>query len=153
MSVDSFFTRLNPLLRWLLRSRLHFLASGGLMLLTVTGRRSGRRFSFPVGYQRESGGALTVMVSEARKKQWWRNLREPAPVEILLRGRPRSGKGELVEPGSELFFDCVEQTMRRVPGMARVFRVKYDRAAGLSEAQRAHLRDEVAAVRIVLDAA
>ena len=150
MSVDSFFTRLNPLLRAMLRSRLHFLASKGLMVLTVTGRKSGRSFSFPVGYQRE-GDTLTVLVSEARRKQWWRNLREPAPVALVLRGRPRTGKGQLVESGTELFYRNVELTMQRVPGMARVFRTKYDRVAGLSDAQRAQLKDEVAVVRIGLD--
>jgi len=120
------------------------------MVLTVTGRRSGRALSFPVGYQRE-GDTLTVLVSEARHKQWWRNLRERAPVSMLLRGRPRTGKGQLVEPGTELFYRCVELTMRRVPGMDRVFHTRYDRAAGLDEAQREHLKDEVAVVQIDLD--
>lgn len=151
MDVDGFFTRLNPLIRALLRSPLHFLASKGLMVLSVTGRKSGRSFSFPVGYQRE-GGTLTVLVSEARRKQWWRNLRQPAPVGLVLRGRERTGTGQLVAPGSDLFYRSVELTMQRVPGMARVFHTEYDRAAGLSESQRAHLKDEVAVVRISLDA-
>lgn len=150
MSVDRFFTRLNPLIRGLLCSRLHFLASKGLMVLAVTGRKSGLSFSFPVGYQRE-GDTLTVLVSEARHKQWWRNLREPAPLGLVLRGRPRTGVGQLVEPGTELFYRCVELTMQRVPGMDRVFGTKYDRAAGLSDAQRAQLKHEVAVVRIGLD--
>ena len=40
---------LNPLLAALLRSPLHRLASKNLMLLTVTGRKSGRTYTLPVG--------------------------------------------------------------------------------------------------------
>ncbi len=70
VSLDTIFSRLNPLFVWLLRSPLQGLASGGLMLLTFTGRRSGRKFTIPVGYQRD-GDVLTVMVSYAARKQWW----------------------------------------------------------------------------------
>jgi F420H(2)-dependent quinone reductase len=40
----------------LLRSPLHGLVSGRIMLLTVTGRRSGRLFTVPVSYLRHGGG-------------------------------------------------------------------------------------------------
>ena len=43
MDADLFFSRLNPLMLAILRSPLHALLSAGLMALTVTGRRSGRR--------------------------------------------------------------------------------------------------------------
>lgn len=149
MSLDSIVSRLNPLLGWILRSPVHFVASPGLMLLTVTGRHSGKRHSFPVGYQREAD-IVTVMVSEAPSKQWWRNLRQPAPVEAVLRGRTRSGRAELVPAGSELFFRCVEDTLRRVPGMDRVFGIRWDRKQEFSSEQRERLCAKVAVVRIQL---
>ena len=149
MSVDSLVSRLNPLVCWVLRSPLHFIASPGLLLLSVTGRRSGRRHTFPVGYQRD-GDVLTVMVSEAPSKQWWRNLHEPAPVEVVLRGRALTGRGLLVPAGSELFFRCVEETLRRVPGMGRVFGIRWDGRAKLSAEQRKRLSEKVAVVRIQL---
>jgi len=149
VSVDSVVSRLNPLVCWLLRSPLHFVASPGLLLLTLTGRRSGRRHSFPVGYQRD-GEVLTVMVSEAPSKQWWQNLREPAPVEVVLRGRAHGGRAELVPAGSDLFFRCAEDTLRRVPGMDRVFGIRWDRRAALSPEQRERLSGNVAVVRIQL---
>ncbi len=40
----------------LLRSPLHGLVSGRIMLLTVTGRRSGRPFTVPVSHLRHGGG-------------------------------------------------------------------------------------------------
>jgi hypothetical protein len=39
----------NQAVRLLLRSPFHPLLSRGLLLITVTGRRSGRAFTFPVG--------------------------------------------------------------------------------------------------------
>ena len=55
---------LNPLLVWLLRSPLHWLASGRHMLITYTGRRTGLRITIPVWY-RTSGSEITVTVGPA----------------------------------------------------------------------------------------
>jgi len=151
MTVDGVLSVLNPALAAVLRSPLHRLLSRGLLLLTVTGRRSGRRYSIPVGYQEDSNG-LVVMVSEARRKQWWRNYYEPAPVELRLRGRERRGVAELVAPGSDSFRSLAEATLRRVPWMRRVFRVDaYDPRAGLRTDQLDRLGEEIAIVRIRLE--
>jgi hypothetical protein len=92
-----------------------------------------------------------VMVSEARRKQWWRNYAEPGPVSVRLRGQDRTGRAELVPPGSPAFEEIAEQTLRRVPYMRRVFRVAdYDPGAGLRVDQLDHLGDEIAIVRIRL---
>jgi F420H(2)-dependent quinone reductase len=80
----------NPVVRAVLRSPAHRLLSGHLALLTVTGRRSGRTFTFPVGYQRD-GDRVTVGVDWPERKRWWRNLSDAAPVEIWLAGVRRSG--------------------------------------------------------------
>ena len=153
VSVDAFFTRLNPVMRAILQSPLHPLLSRWLLLLTFTGRQSGRRFTIPVGYQLEGDGVLTVTASEAPKKQWWKNHRERAPVEILLRGEKRTGTARLLDPGSEEFRDCAEQTLRRVPAMARVWDIDFDRERGLTDVQAATLAEGIAAVRVQLDPA
>jgi hypothetical protein len=88
----------NPLVKLLLRSPLHGLASGGLAVLTVTGRRSGRRFTFPVGYSRRDD-RVTIDVGWPERKLWWRNLRKPAPVEIRIQGRDY--RGTAVAEGDE----------------------------------------------------
>jgi hypothetical protein len=82
----------NPLVRGVLRSPAHGVLSGRLALLTVTGRRSGRTFTFPVGYQRD-GDRVTIGVASPERKRWWRNLRDAAPVEIWLAGVRRAGTG------------------------------------------------------------
>jgi hypothetical protein len=83
----------NPVVRAVLRSPAHGLLSGHLALLTVTGRRSGRAFTFPVGYHRD-GDRVTVGVDWPERKRWWRNLSDAAPVEIWLAGVPRAGTGQ-----------------------------------------------------------
>jgi hypothetical protein len=82
----------NPVVRGLLRSPAHGLLSGHLALLTVTGRRSGRTFTFPVGYERD-GDRVTIGVDWPERKRWWRNLSDAAPVEIWLAGVRRVGTG------------------------------------------------------------
>jgi hypothetical protein len=80
----------NPLLGMALRSPLHRLFSDRLALITVTGRRSGREFTFPVGY-RQDGDRVTVTVGWPERKRWWRNLRNGGPVRLRLRGVECSG--------------------------------------------------------------
>jgi F420H(2)-dependent quinone reductase len=87
----------NRVVAALLGSRLHPLG-GRLALITVTGRRSGREFSFPVGYRRD-GDEVTIRVGAPKRKRWWRNLREPAPVGIRIAGEQLSGTAVAREGG------------------------------------------------------
>jgi deazaflavin-dependent oxidoreductase (nitroreductase family) len=83
----------NPLVRALLRSPAHGLVSGHLALITVTGRRSGRTYTFPVGYHRD-GDRVTIGIDWPERKRWWRNLREPARVELRLAGERHTGTAQ-----------------------------------------------------------
>lgn len=151
MSVDDVMSRMNPLVRGVLRTPgLHWILSPFLMLVTVTGRRSGRRYTIPVGYQLR-GNDVTVLVSEASKKQWWRNFAEAGPVEVWLRGRARGGEAALVpSTAGDEYRERVEYALRRVPGLGGVFGIEFDRRAGLSADQIETLAKEIAVVRIAL---
>ena len=147
MDVDRVATRLNPLVIRILRSPLHPLLSPGLMLLSYTGRRSGRRFSIPVGYQR-SGDVITVLASRARRKRWWRNFDEPAPVELLVRGRTLHGEARVL--AGDALRAVAERTFQRLPRLAGQFGITYDRSTGLTSEQWRRLAEEGAAVEITL---
>jgi len=68
----------------LLRSRLHFLVSHGLMLITVTGRKTGRQYTTAIAYVRD--GQWVVFFS-GRHLTWIKNLEGGAPVTVRLRGK------------------------------------------------------------------
>ncbi len=74
----------NPLLRRLLRSRLHRLVSDRLLLFSYVGRQSGTRYSMPVAY--ETQGGQLVVTTLRRHSSWWKNFRDPYPCTVWLRG-------------------------------------------------------------------
>jgi F420H(2)-dependent quinone reductase len=81
----------NPVVRAVLSSPLHPLLSRNLALITITGRQSGRRYTFPVGY-RQVGDRVLINVGWPARKRWWRNLTDPGQVEMRIRGTRRSGR-------------------------------------------------------------
>ena len=76
----------------LLRSPLHIFM-GDTMLITVTGRKTGKKYTTPVGYFRENGD-LWIMTS--RDRTWWRNVRGGAQVSMRMHGRDSRGYGETI---------------------------------------------------------
>ncbi len=70
---------LNPVMRTVLRSRLHRPVSKGLLLLHLTGRRTGGRYDIPVGHHRNDG-RLSVLTNSP----WRANVRGGAEVEVTL---------------------------------------------------------------------
>ena len=65
----------NTLMKGLLRSPLHRVVSKSTMLMTVTGRKTGKRYVVVVRYVRDSEHIVCYTDSK-----WWINLRGGAPV-------------------------------------------------------------------------
>jgi deazaflavin-dependent oxidoreductase (nitroreductase family) len=82
----------NNLINFLLHTPLRSLM-GNTMQITVTGRKSGKHYSLPVGYV-EQDGFLWVM--SARDRTWWRNVRGGAPVEMYMQGETHKGTAEVL---------------------------------------------------------
>jgi len=98
----------------LLRSPLHRLLDGALVVLRLHGRVSGRLVELPVQYAAD-GPTLVLAPGRPETKRWWRNLREPAPVRVLLRGRWQDGVGVVLERGSAGYDAAVAVYERRWP--------------------------------------
>lgn len=81
----------NPVVKAVLSSPLHPLLSRQLALITITGRRTGRRYTFPVGYHQD-GERVRINVGAPGSKRWWRNLTDPGQVEMRIRGTRRTGR-------------------------------------------------------------
>jgi deazaflavin-dependent oxidoreductase (nitroreductase family) len=84
------------------RSRL--LAGGQpVLVLTTTGRRSGKRRSTPVAYLRD-GETIAITAANAgldRPPAWWLNLQAHPEAEIELDGERMRVRARRAEPGAE----------------------------------------------------
>jgi len=88
----------NGIMTVLLRSPLDGLVSRRVVLITVSGRRSGRLYTTPVNYVRD-GDIITVI--SRRNRTWWRNLRGGAQVTVRVRGKDLKGVAEVVVEDKE----------------------------------------------------
>ncbi|MGC5015708.1 nitroreductase/quinone reductase family protein [Streptosporangium sp. DT93] len=82
----------DPLVRRLLRTPGHRLISRWVVLLAVTGRRSGATVLVPAQYAQD-GQNLTLV--SRRSRVWWRNLEGGAPLRLTLRGVERTGRADV----------------------------------------------------------
>jgi hypothetical protein len=117
------------------------------MLITVTGRKSGRRYTIPVSYY-EVDGTIVILVAEARGKQWWRNYRTPGPLGLHLRGKASNATAQSLPPTSPDFKRLAEAVFRRARFVPGIFGVDFDVHAGLTAAQLEQLSREAAVVKV-----
>ena len=84
----------NPAVGTLLRSPLHRLLSNSVVVVTVTGRRTGTAVTTPVQY---SPGRGAIYVVSRRGRTWWRNLESNPEVSVQLRGKRFTGEATIVD--------------------------------------------------------
>lgn len=84
----------NPVLRWALSSPRRASKLGQqLLVLHVTGRRTGRALDVPVAYRAAGDGRLLVLTNSG----WRVNLRGRPDVEVTLLGRRLPARARIVE--------------------------------------------------------
>ncbi|HEY2670674.1 MAG TPA: nitroreductase/quinone reductase family protein [Rugosimonospora sp.] len=134
----------NGVVRFLLRSPLHGVLSRRLLVVTVTGRRTGRTYRVPVGYV-EHDGALLIGAGGA----WRRNLRPGEPVSVRLRGRDRLADAEVIT-NEERAADLYRPILRGNPVHGRFAGIGIEPDGGPNRADlRQALARGVAVVRLV----
>ncbi|NJM06883.1 nitroreductase family deazaflavin-dependent oxidoreductase [Candidatus Gracilibacteria bacterium] len=119
----------NPFMKWLLRSPFHVVVSRMYLLLTFTGRKSGKVYSTPVQYACE-GSMVYIVTSQGYT--WWKNLRGGVAVELRLRGKPVQGCADIADDAP-----TVSALMEKI-------------YPGLNTAQRAHFVPGKVAITITL---
>ena len=97
-----------------LKSPLHVML-GNTVLLTVTGRKSGRKIAVPVNYYREGN---TMWILSRRDRTWWRNLLQGGQVALRLHGRDLRGLAETVLDEADVAAQLGEY-IRHLPISAR----------------------------------
>ena len=69
----------------ILRSPLHFLVSHSVLVLYVTGAKTGKKYFIPVSFFEHSKGLLTCVTD--KPNIWWRNLTSIDEIKILFKGK------------------------------------------------------------------
>jgi deazaflavin-dependent oxidoreductase (nitroreductase family) len=128
---DRMLKMINPFVRLLLRSPLHGMLSKSLLLLTFTGRKSGKRYTIPVAYSRQ-GDVLSVFTSHT----WWKNLRGGAPVQVEMRRIRRTGTAEAISDDVPAIAAQFLADLRAQPMLAKSYHIPLD-AAGQPDAAAA----------------
>ena len=123
----------------ILRSPLHGLLSKNMMLITFTGRVSGKRYTTPVNYLLI--GDMLYVVS-LRNRTWWRNLRGGGPVTLRLNGEKVRGWGDVIEDDEGIHHHLLAY-LQEAPNLATYFGVGLDvdgRPDGADVAQASRAR-------------
>jgi hypothetical protein len=121
----------NPIMTWLLKSPLHGLVSGNMLLVSIRGRKSGKMVSTPTNYLRVGN---TLWIISWRTRDWWKNLRGGGPVRLLLAGKSVEGRGQVLEE-QKTVASGLRDYYERVPQAAKYVRI------GLDSARRPVLTD------------
>ena len=107
----------NFLVGGVLRSPMHRVMSGSLMLLTFRGQRTGKEYTIPVGYARYGPDELVVLAGRPEGKTWWTNVRGGLPVRVRLAGRELEGDAQLVK--GEEAIPRLTAYLEKLPRLAR----------------------------------
>jgi hypothetical protein len=120
-----------------------------LMLVHMTGRRSGGIITVPVAYHPGPDGTLTVVT----RGVWRLNLRDRPDVDVTLLGERRPARAELVEDPAEVartFRALIERLGHAKAGPRLGIRINVDRVPTLDELEDAVRRDGFSVVRLTL---
>jgi len=111
----------NDFVKFFLRTPL-YVFMGNTMLITVIGRKTGKKYTTPVGFYR-AGDALWIISS--RDRTWWRNLQGGAKVEMRLRGKEVAGFAEAILDEEAVAAQVVEY-VRHIPMSVRALGVRVE---------------------------
>lgn len=75
----------NAVVETVLKSPLHGIMSGKMVLIRYLGNRSGTEHTLPVQYADAHNG-LVVVVGQPDTKTWWRNFTTMGQAKVLLAG-------------------------------------------------------------------
>jgi len=140
---------LNPVMKTILRSPLHRVASGNIALLHFHGRKSGREFVTPLSYVRD---AQTVWFLSAHSTNWWKNFRQCGmPVSIEIARKTVEGTARLWDGNTDEFREHVRSYLCALPRDARVYGIKLDQNKAPVEASLAKVAPMLVMVQVELD--
>ena len=112
---------LNPIVKGVLRSPIHHFVSHQMMVITFTGRKTGRVYSTPVSYYQEGNHVYCFTHAD-----WWKNLDGGSEVKLHIRGREVLGEAMPILDNRERKKVSLGKFLTAVPSDAQFFSVKID---------------------------
>lgn len=111
----------NSAMKFVLSSPAHGMVSKSVLLISFTGRKSGKTYTTPVSYSQDND-QVTIFTHAT----WWKNLRSGSPVTLRLRGREIQGLAEPVAEDKQAIAARLAAHLRKVPSDARYYGVTFD---------------------------
>lgn len=140
---------LNPVMRTVLRSPLHRMASRTIALLRFCGRTSGREFVTPLSYVRDD---QTVWFLSDHSTNWWKNFREgDVSVSIEIARKTVNGTARLWDGNTDELREHVSRYLCALPRDAKVYGIKLDGSRRPVEESIAKAAPELVLVEVELD--
>lgn len=136
----------NAIMKWVLSSPLHGMLSRSMVLITYTGRKSGRTYTVPTNYARDGS---TLWITSYRRRTWWRNFQGGAPVVVRLQGQDRQGTAEAITDPAGVS-EGLKAYLKDQPQNAKYFAIGLDDQGRPKAADLAQAAQERVVVRIQL---
>lgn len=111
----------NRTMKFVLRSPLHGMVDKQILLITFTGRKSGKTYTTPVSYS-QSGDQVVIFTHA----DWWKNLRGGAPVSLRIRGQELQGLAEPIADDKQAVAAGLAEHLRKVRSDAKYYGVTFD---------------------------
>jgi deazaflavin-dependent oxidoreductase (nitroreductase family) len=135
----------NAFVLFLLRSPLHPLLGGSFAVITVTGRKTGRRISTPINVARAADGFTVVSY---RSRTWWKNLLGGRAGELRVGGKTIPVTARIAEQPGEVR-DGLKAYFERYPEYAKYFGIRRDEQGMIPEADLARAAGERVIIRLI----
>ncbi|CAG1013833.1 hypothetical protein ANAEL_04816 [Anaerolineales bacterium] len=114
---------INKMMKFMLGSPMHGLVSKIALLISFTGRKSGRAYTTPVSYSK-----FDDQVYIFTHANWWKNLKGGAPVTLRLQGQDVQGLAEPVIEDKQVIATRLTEHLRKVPSDAPYYGVTLDKS-------------------------
>jgi deazaflavin-dependent oxidoreductase (nitroreductase family) len=111
----------NRTMKFVLRSPLHGIVDKQILLITFTGRKSGKTYTTPVSYS-QSGDQVVIFTHAI----WWKNLRNGTSVTLHIRGRDLEGLAEPIAENKQAVASGLAEHLRKVRSDAKYYAVTFD---------------------------
>jgi hypothetical protein len=139
-------TAMNPMMCVLLRSPLHRALDNALLILHVTGRKTGRRYDIPVGYLNVDGRLVVVT-----QHRWRRNVGGGADIDVTRGGHRQPMHADLDEEPATVAATlnaAIEQVGWRATQRQTGLKSDNDTRPSLSELEEAVRRFSLATITL-----